>query len=221
MGSLAKELDMFAEALIDRTCMSNASILRKIAAAAEAREADFQPVRAGDSAPDFTLPDTAGHRVTLSERLAHGPVVLTFIQGGWNPFCEITLRAYEAIRPALRRAGADVLAISPQAKEENRMAVESNWLSLPLLSDFGSAVARTYGLMRPLDEDKRAMMIRLGHDVPRLNGTVEWELPLTATYVIAPDGRVVRAHLDPRVMRRMEPADALAAVRALKVTASG
>ena len=37
----------------------------------------------GESAPDFTLEDSRGHRVKLSEQLLGGPVLLTFFRGDW------------------------------------------------------------------------------------------------------------------------------------------
>ena len=37
----------------------------------------------GQEAPDFTLPLLDGDTVTLSERLAEGPVVLVFFRGAW------------------------------------------------------------------------------------------------------------------------------------------
>ena len=39
--------------------------------------------RAGDLAPDFTLPDASGKDVTLSGLLKNGPVVLTWYRGNW------------------------------------------------------------------------------------------------------------------------------------------
>lgn len=36
-----------------------------------------------ERAPDFTLPDSHGLAVTLSEELAHGPVLLVFFRGHW------------------------------------------------------------------------------------------------------------------------------------------
>ena len=36
------------------------------------------PLKAGDRAPDFTLADTEGRQVTLSQALRQGPVVLFF-----------------------------------------------------------------------------------------------------------------------------------------------
>jgi hypothetical protein len=39
--------------------------------------------RKGDLAPDFTLPNTSGELVRLSDLLARGPVVVTFYRGTW------------------------------------------------------------------------------------------------------------------------------------------
>jgi peroxiredoxin len=36
------------------------------------------PIKAGDKAPDFTLTDTKGEKVTLSKQLEKGPVILFF-----------------------------------------------------------------------------------------------------------------------------------------------
>jgi hypothetical protein len=37
----------------------------------------------GDRAPDFILPNQAGQLVALRDRLARGPVVLSFFRGRW------------------------------------------------------------------------------------------------------------------------------------------
>lgn len=39
----------------------------------------------GDRAPDFTLPDTDGRPVTLSQLLAGGPVILAFYPKAFTP----------------------------------------------------------------------------------------------------------------------------------------
>jgi len=43
------------------------------------------PLKAGDKAPDFTLPDTEGHPVTLSQLIAQGPVILAFYTKAFTP----------------------------------------------------------------------------------------------------------------------------------------
>jgi hypothetical protein len=37
----------------------------------------------GDQAPGFTLPNTSGKMVALSDLLARGPAVVTFYRGTW------------------------------------------------------------------------------------------------------------------------------------------
>ncbi len=39
--------------------------------------------KAGDTAPDFTLPDTTGQMHNLRQMLGQGAVVMTFFRGGW------------------------------------------------------------------------------------------------------------------------------------------
>jgi cytochrome oxidase Cu insertion factor (SCO1/SenC/PrrC family) len=41
------------------------------------------PVGVGDIAPDFTLPDQDGHKVTLADVRGKSPVVLVFYRGYW------------------------------------------------------------------------------------------------------------------------------------------
>ena len=47
------------------------------------RESGAAGLRIGERAPDFTLPNQRGERVSLSERLSQGPVVLSFYRGVW------------------------------------------------------------------------------------------------------------------------------------------
>ncbi len=42
-------------------------------------------LKVGDKAPDFTLPDTEGHPVSLSTLLAKGPVILAFYVKAFTP----------------------------------------------------------------------------------------------------------------------------------------
>ena len=37
----------------------------------------------GEKAPDFTLPNQVGKTVRLADRLASGPIVLSFYRGEW------------------------------------------------------------------------------------------------------------------------------------------
>ncbi|MBU6497201.1 MAG: AhpC/TSA family protein [Rhodospirillales bacterium] len=212
MDSLASQLEMFLDALLERVDPKTAALLQRTHAELLAHDYPHHAVGEGQIAPDFTLPDQHGRPVSLHEALARGPVVLTFFRGGWCPFCSIALRALNRVLPKLRRQGASLLAISPQTPDQSLSTAERNALCFPVLSDAGNAVARRYGLVWKLDADYRALYERLGHDLPRINGTPGWELPVAAGYVIDTDGRVALARVDPRVHRRLEPEEALEAV---------
>lgn len=42
-------------------------------------------IRVGDKAPEFTLPDTDGKPVSLTQLLADGPVILAFFPKAFTP----------------------------------------------------------------------------------------------------------------------------------------
>ena len=163
----------------------------------------------GALAPDFTLPNVAGRPVTLSALLARGPVVLTFYRGEWCPYCNLQLRAYQAILPQIRDLGASLVAVSPQTPDNSLTTAEQKSLTYSVLSDVGNEVARRYGLVFSLSEALRAVSA----DLPAYNGDASWELPMPGTFVIAPDGTVRLAFVDADWTRRLEPAAILDALR--------
>lgn len=191
------------------------ALLERAANEIAASETMAGALRPGDEAPDFRLPDQHGAPVRLSERLAIGPVVVLFHRGGWCPFCTLTLRAWQDALPTLHEAGGDLLALSPQQVHACSEAAERDLLAFPVLSDPGCAVADRYGVGYEQPESLRPLYLRLGHDLPRLNGAPSWRIPLPATFVIAPDGRIALAHVKPETWDRLEPDAAITAVRAM------
>lgn len=215
METLARQLDVFNEGLLERVDPATAQAIQRMADRLVAAGVGKEAPRPGNSAPDFTLPDAIGHDVSLGAALARGPVVLTFFRGGWCPFCTIALRALAKAWPKLRRAGADVLAVSPAAARFAEEACACSALPFPVLTDHGNHVARRYGLAFALEPEERALYARFGHDIAAINGVADWELPIPAGFVIGRDGIVVHAMVDPHPNRRLEPAEAVAAVERL------
>lgn len=169
----------------------------------------------GDSAPDFTLPEARGGEVSLAGLRADGPVVLTFYRGGWCPYCNIQLRAYQQALPRLASFGARLVAVSPQQPDGSLTTAERNELTFDVLSDVGNAVARRYGLVFSLAEELREAMRSVGKALPGINGDESWELPVPATFVVARDGRIALAHADVDYRNRLDSEDILAALAAL------
>ena len=171
--------------------------------------------------PGSSLPDQNGVAVSLADRLALGPVVLLFIRGGWCPFCTLSLRAWQQALPRLHDAGGDLMVVSPQRTDVCGMVAERDLLAYSMLSDPGGAVSDRYGVMFELPEIIRPLYLRLGHDLPRINGTGSWRLPLSSTFVIARDGRVVHGARRPDAeATASNPTSAIEAVRRLAVQSS-
>lgn len=172
-------------------------------------------VGTGDAAPDFTLRNARGEPVTLSKLLANGPVVLTFYRGGWCPYCNLQLRAYQRALPELRSLGASLVAVSPEAPDKSLSTAQKNALEFEVLSDVRGEAGRAYRLFFELSDDLKTLYAASGNDLAQWNADGEWHLPMPATYVIGADGRVALAYVDAEYRNRLEPAQVLSALRAL------
>ena len=173
-------------------------------------------LKVGEKAPDFTLPDTFGKQVKLSELLQHGPAVVTFYRGEWCPFCNLMLRAYQNILPQIQALGASLVAISPQTPDYSLSTVEKKELTFTVLSDVGNTVARQYKLVFALPEQFRALYTNIGSDVPTFDGDTSWELPMPGTFIVAPDGVIRLAFVHEDHTRRLEPAALLDGLRTIE-----
>lgn len=177
-------------------------------------------VKVGDKAPDFTLPNADGQMRTLSDILKRGPVVLTFYRGGWCPYCNDQLYAYQQILPEFMDLGAELVAISPEKPESAQDTVLKNEVKFEILSDVGNVVTRQYDLLWEVPEDKREgfsgwLQKETGKTLAEFNGIGEYELPIPATFVIAQDGTVVYVFKDEDYKKRADMDDILKALENL------
>ncbi len=218
--SLAEQLSGLYQCMQSRMAPVDFETLRHAESMVAADRAGKATARPGDPAPGFALRDQNGVSVRLADWLALGPVVLLFSRGGWCPFCTLWLRAWQDALPQLHDAGGNLLAIFPQQAEACSRAAKRDLLTYPVLSDPGGEVADNYGISVDLPEMVRPLFVRLGHDLPRVNGSGTWRLPLPATFVIARDGGIAASHADLTLPNRQEPKAAIEAVRRLAVRAA-
>lgn len=170
-------------------------------------------VRVGDLIALPVLAAADGSPLDLLAVAAGRPVVLVLTRGGWCPYCDTTVRAYEVARNRIEAAGGTVIAVTPEIPA---FAVEtSRELRFPVAVDRGNRFAKSLGLVFALPEELRPLYLDIGIDLPARNGDDSHELPIPATYVLAPTGRVTWAHVDPDFTRRADPADAVAALEKL------
>jgi len=175
-------------------------------------------LKEGDTMPDFTLPNQISAPLSLSQLRANGSVLVTFYRGGWCPYCNLELRAYQVALDRINAAGAMLVAITPELADESLSTIDKNELGFQVLTDENANYARQLGLVHTLHEELRSIYDGFGIDIQKHNGEGQFDLPLAATYIVGTDSIVIKAFVDVDYTKRMEPEHAIAALEAMMQT---
>ena len=118
------------------------------------------PIKVGEKAPDFTLPDTRGEKVTLSKALEKGPVILYFFPKAFTPGCTKQTEAYRDRYADAQKKGAQVFGISKDDTETLKRFKADAKAPFEMLSDTEGTVAKQYvGLMPVVGLANRANIV--------------------------------------------------------------
>ena len=173
--------------------------------------------KAGDVLPAAgDLLDQHGKRFDLAALVADKPAIVTFYRGGWCPYCNLELRGYQALLSEIEAAGGTLVAVTPELPDHSLSTAEKNDLSFTVLSDIGGALASALGIRFTLSDKVRPFYEKAGHALPDRNGDGTWALPMPATFVVAKGGRIAAAFVEPDYRKRLDPKEALAALRSLR-----
>lgn len=176
--------------------------------------ADKAP-KVSEKLPMFSLPNQNGTTVNLADLLAKGPVVITFYRGGWCPYCNLELKAYQEQLANIKAENATLVAITPELPDASLSTAQKNELAFEVLSDVNADYAKSLGLVFSLPEELRPIYLSFGIEVEKHNGEGQFDLPLAATFVIAQDGTVASAFVDTDYTERQEPTAVVDALKAL------
>lgn len=171
-------------------------------------------INTGDKAPNFTLPNATGKEISLENELQKGPIVLTWYRGGWCPYCNMQLSAYQKRLSEIQKAGANLIAITPELPDKSLTTSEKHDLDFEVLSDKGNKVAEEFGIVFDLTEEVEKYY-KSSFSFTDYYGTEQGKLPLSVTYVIDKDGTVTWAFVDPDYRNRAEPDDIIEAINSL------
>lgn len=106
----------------------------------------------GAQAPDFSLQDASGKKVSLNDFRGQ-PVVLVFYPLDWSPACSDQLSLYQSELDDFKEYHTQVLAISVDSIYSHGAWAAVRGIEYPLLSDFNpkGEVARKYHIWRETD----------------------------------------------------------------------
>ncbi|WP_215141288.1 peroxiredoxin-like family protein [Exiguobacterium qingdaonense] len=159
----------------------------------------------GESAPLFELPHADGTKVELKSLLEKGPVIVTFYRGGWCPYCNLELRAYQRELATIEEKGATLVAISPETPDHSLSTKEKNELDYYVLSDIDNQIARHFDLVFDMPDYLIDLYKASGLHVDAHNGNEDWQLPKPATFIIQSDGTISFSDVPADYTERVDP----------------
>jgi peroxiredoxin Q/BCP len=98
----------------------------------------------GDAAPDFTLQDADGNKVSLSDFRGQHVIVYVY-PAAMTPGCTKQACDFRDSLESLAAAGYSVIGLSPDAPAKLAKFRDAEHLTFPLLSDPDKAVLTSYG----------------------------------------------------------------------------
>ena len=127
-------------------------------------------IEPGSPAPDFTLPDQDGNKVSLAD-FSGRTVVLVFYPADFSRVCTDQLGVYQEVLPQLEEQGAALVGISVDGAFCHKAFREHLNITIPLLADFHpkGEVSRAYGLFIEERGHNHRALVMIGPDL-----TVAW-----------------------------------------------
>jgi peroxiredoxin len=147
----------------------------------------------GETAPDFTLPSTAGGTVTLSSLAGQKNVLLAFFPLAFTSVCTTELCSFWEDVSQFEENDTKVFGVSVDHTASQKAFQEKAGFKTDLLSDFKRTVSRQYGV---LIEDSF--------------------FSKRAYFLIGKDGKLAWKHVEAALGDRRENAELLDQIRRLK-----
>ncbi|HEV2290268.1 MAG TPA: peroxiredoxin, partial [Gemmatimonadales bacterium] len=106
------------------------------------------PLKPGDTAPDFTLPDQRGTPVSLGAFKGKRIVVLYFYPKDETRGCTAEACRFRDDFEVFQEAGAEVIGVSSDSVRSHAGFAANHRLPFTLLADEADAVRKLYGVER-------------------------------------------------------------------------
>ncbi len=129
---------------------------------------EFTIKPAGEMAPDFSLQDQSGKKVSLRSLLSGGMALLFFYSRDGAPGVSAELEELDTYRDKFGEMDIQVAAISSDDPETHEAYAKAQDLSIRLLADPEYSAAKSYGIYNKSGENSRV------------------------TFIVAQDGEIVR-----------------------------
>jgi len=150
--------------------------------------------------------------ISLESVFATGVTLLTFLRGGWCPYCDAQVEALSSWHPKFVEAGINLVVVTPEVGGRSKQLAERHSAPFPVLCDVESLVAFSYGCLFALPPQEQEFLKMIGYDMAEIYGTSSWFMPTSTSFGIGRDGKIIQQFgvADPR--KRPEPREILQAL---------
>ena len=121
-------------------------------------------LKPGDRAPNFSLPDQDGRKLSLAQLLEDGPVVLYFYPADFTPGCTKEACTIRDMHDEIAAAGMRVVGVAPQDAASHARFRDKHGLPFTLLADPDKTVIKAYDVDGPLGIGVRRATFLVGAD---------------------------------------------------------
>jgi peroxiredoxin len=149
----------------------------------------------GDQFPTITLDQPGGASITIPDALAGDYGIVLIYRGGWCPYCNAQLRAFQRATDNLAEVGAKVVALSVDDEPTTAASIAKHGLTFPV----GHSA------------DAAAISKATGAFVDPTDGYLQ-----STGFVLDPAGRVVVSVYSSGAIGRLVPDDVIGLVRYIR-----
>ena len=172
-----------------------------------------RPLDVGQTVPSARIYTVEGEATDIRDVIRRQPTVLIFYRGGWCPYCSRHLGDLGGVEEDLRRAGYQIIAVSPDRPKYLKSALKEEEYGYTLMSDHEANAIRAFGLAYQVGSETFQSYVSKGIDLEERSGAGHRILPVPAAYVVDEAGVIRFAYWNPDYRQRVDVDRLLQAAR--------
>lgn len=203
--SLTKQLQNLANGSKNRIPSEALSIMQSAIDELKTVSILDKALKTGDKIPNTTLINAKSEAIEFNTLLESSRVALTFYRGGWCPYCNLELKAYQEHLDTFKSKGVKLVAVSPETPDNSLSTTDKNNLDFEVLSDIDNTFAKQLGLVFQLPKPLQDVYKNFGINLDESQNNTNQELPIAATYIVEQDGTISYHFLEEDYKLRANP----------------
>ncbi|CAM2886403.1 AhpC/TSA family protein [Chryseobacterium flavum] len=203
MNTLARQIDQLNKELLSQLSQEVFEVFGQSIEELKTKNIEENSIKIGELMPEFSLINAYGKKISSTDILKKGKIILAFYRGSWCPYCNLELKFLQDNISKIKGKKSVLVAISPQSPDYSLTMVEKNNLEFEVLTDHNNDFAKKLGIVFQLQDFVLPYYQNLGIDLSVFNKNNENTLPVPAVFVVDENGKVVYKFLDVNYMNRI------------------